>query len=81
MNQSIKVQKLTWDLLKRMESKFQPSPIKFNKTYNIRELSRTFKRIFNADRQDILQSDSRYRIKSVVLLLYLWKKRNNSGIQ
>ena len=72
-NQAMKLPKLTSDLLKRMESKFQPTPIKFHYTYNMRELSRTFQGIFNADRQGILQSESKYQIKSDVFLLCLWK--------
>ena len=72
-NQAMKLPKLTSDLLKRMESKFQPTPIKFHYTYNMRELSRTFQGIFNADRMGIISSESRYQIKSDVFLLCLWK--------
>ena len=72
-NQAMKLPKLTSDLLKRMESKFQPTPIKFHYTYNMRELSRTFQGIFTADRMGILQSESKYQIKSDVFLLCLWK--------
>ena len=38
INQVMKLPKLTSDLLKRMETKFQPTPIKFHFTDNMREL-------------------------------------------
>ena len=72
-NQAMKLPKLTSDLLKRMENKFQPTPIKFHYTYNMRELSRTFQGIFNADRQSIIDSEKKYGIKSEVFLICLWK--------
>ena len=72
-NQAQKLPKLTSDLLKKMENKFQPTPVKFHYTYNMRELSRTFQGIFIADRQSIVDSEKKYGIKCDVFLLCLWK--------
>jgi dynein heavy chain len=73
VDQAIRLPKITSDLLKRMEAKFQPTPVKFHYSYNMRELSRTFQGIFNADRDGIIDAEKNYGIKSEVFLLCLWK--------
>ena len=71
--QAQKLPKLTSDLLKRMASKFQPTPVKFHYYYNMRELSRTFQGIFKGDKECLVNSEKRYQIAPDVFLLCLWK--------
>ncbi|MCQ2817038.1 MAG: hypothetical protein MJ252_07215, partial [archaeon] len=71
--QSKKLPKLTAELLKKMSAKFQPTPIKFHYFYNMRELSRTFQGLFQADKDSLNRAQDLYQIPPETFLICLWK--------
>ena len=70
---SEKLPKLTYDLFRKMDEKFKPTPIKFHYFYNMRELSRTFQGLFQADKKCLNESQQKYGIAPETFLICLWK--------
>ncbi|MCP3686381.1 MAG: hypothetical protein GY861_27370, partial [bacterium] len=70
--------KLTVEILSRVKSKFQPTPIKFHYNFNMRDLSRTFQGIFQSANSDSLKnSQAKYQMKQEVYLIHLWRHEVN----